>query len=78
MLSNETQRQAIETVLSKVAAQSSPIGNYISHSKTDTDDYQVTLSNGSIRLYHAELESARTLPALRIPDILSRFRPTTK
>ena len=65
----------IEEVLAKTRARNKEIGNYQAHSLRDEDYYSVTLNNGSILLFTAEIQDRHKLLPERLSDIGVRFRP---
>lgn len=78
MKTYEPGQQDIETVIAKLNSHKNQLGAYISHNKTAEDDYLVTLSNGRIRLYTAELKDADKLLPYRFPDMLARYIPAAE
>jgi hypothetical protein len=65
----------IEEVLSKVRMRDKEIGAYLEHVIIDDDYYTVTLTNGKILLFIAEIKVRHNLLPDRITDIAARFRP---
>lgn len=65
----------INQLLNIVRNYDNGIGNYEEHSVLPDDDiYSVKLTNGSIRIYIAELQDKRSLLQDRLKDIAARFR----
>ena len=64
----------IEEVLSKARARNKEIGTYSEHTLKEDDYYSVTLSNGKILLFTAEIQNRHGLLAERVNDIAERFR----
>ena len=68
--------QDIEAVLVKARLRNKSIGAYSSHTLTNDDYYTVSLTNGRILLFTAEIMNARMLLPDRINDISARFHET--
>ncbi len=68
----------IEEVLAKVRARVKAVGAYQAHNLSDDDYYKVTLDNGSILLFTAEIKDRHKLMPDRINDVAARFRPARK
>ena len=66
----------LEEVLSKARNRNKEIGTYHSHTVSEEDYYTVTLSNGKILLFIAEIKDRHKLFADRVNDIAARFQPS--
>lgn len=64
----------IEEVLSKARARNKEIGTYTEHALKEEDYYSITLSNGKIILFTAEIQNRHRLLPERVNDIAERFR----
>ena len=63
----------IEEVLAKARTREKEIGTYQQHTIKDDDYYTVTVSNGRILLFIAEIKDRHKLLPERVNDIAARF-----
>jgi hypothetical protein len=64
----------IDQLLDTLRDFNTSIGNYEQHTVLSDDfTYSIKLTNGSIRIYHEELQDKKALPHERLIDIAARF-----
>lgn len=78
MKSIEIGPEKIEELLQLLRKYNKIIGNYEQHLLLPDDGtYAIKLSNGTIRIYEAEIQKKQTLLQDRLKDIAARFRERT-